>query len=76
MPLKCYSLGFCVRVGRGLGLGATNVGVGVLVGVGLGLTFVGSGVSVGVEDGGTRVGVSVGGRGELVIVGVGVNWIM
>ena len=76
MPLKCYSFGFCVRAGRGLELGVTNLGVGVLVSVGLGLTLDDSGVIVGVEDGVTTVGVSVGGRGELVIVGVGVNWIM
>ena len=76
MPLKCYSVGFCVWVCRGLGLGVTNVGVGDLVSVGFGVTFVGFGVSVGVEDGATTVGVSVGGRGELVIVGVGVNWSM
>ena len=58
----------------GLGLGVIEVAVGVRVNVGLGVIFVGIGVEVDVIVGVLWGGVSVGGGGELVIGGVGVNW--
>lgn len=76
MPRMCYCLGWEVWDGRrvGLGLGVLETAAGVLVFVGVEMTNVGRGVEDGVIDG-VIMGVSVGGRGELVIVGVGVSCI-